>query len=68
MLAVYEHGYDSHSVNTHAYANGDEPWYSEIRMPIEGANHYLVDGKYVYGFETNEDGITYDELYAKSLA
>lgn len=33
MRSVYTDGFDSHSLNTYTFANGTEPWYSQITDP-----------------------------------
>lgn len=39
MVKVYTDGFDSHSMNTYAYADGTEPWYPFIKDPLDP--HYI---------------------------
>lgn len=44
MLKVYTDGFDSHSLNTHAYADGTETWYSQITNPLDPASiNQIID-------------------------
>ena len=38
MTKVFTDGFDSHSMNTYAYASGDESWYSQITDPNDPAS------------------------------
>jgi len=42
MRKVFTDGFDSHSLNTYAYADGTEAWYSKIKDPNDPASINLI--------------------------